>query len=485
MSAATAREVDGNERVMRAARRFGVASFRPGQAELIDAALAGRDAIGVLPTGGGKSLCYQLPALLLNKPTVIVSPLIALVQDQVAHLDRWHLESSRLDSSLTARDERHNEDEIRTGISPLIYVTPERLQTEDCIALLRRNGVARLVVDEAHCVSDWGHDFRPAYLAIAEAARKLGRPPILALTATATEETCRDIETQLGMRAPVRVRPGTARRNLAYRVVRAPSDDRKREALRAITSKDCGIVYCATIAAAEEVHEFLAHEGIETGLYHGKRGIRDREETQSRFMDGSLRVMVATKAFGLGVDKPNIRFVAHWSVPDSLESYVQEAGRAGRDGARATAHLLFRLEDRRVQDWFLAGKYPRREEAQRLWLTLSKGRVPIVAAAEAAGMPLRRARVVLSLLERDGLLELRGRDAVPLDGPGIARSVAAIVQGYTARRTRDRARLDAMMTYASHVECRAAQIARYFGEPFVSCAGCDVCQPDHDDPRGG
>ncbi|MGZ3478007.1 MAG: DEAD/DEAH box helicase, partial [Polyangiales bacterium] len=157
MSAATARDIDTNERVMRAARRFGVASFRPGQAELIDAVLAGRDAIGVLPTGGGKSLCYQLPALLLSKPTVIVSPLIALVQDQVAHLDRWHLESSRLDSSLTVRDERHNEDEIRTGISPLIYVTPERLQTEDCIALLKRNGVARLVVDEAHCVSDWGH----------------------------------------------------------------------------------------------------------------------------------------------------------------------------------------------------------------------------------------------------------------------------------------------------------------------------------------
>lgn len=481
MSAAaveTTRDVEWT-RVMREARRFGVQTFRPGQRELIEAVLSGRDAIGVMPTGGGKSLCYQLPALLLPKPTVVVSPLIALVQDQVAHLDGWRLESSRLDSSLSAEEERHNETEIRTGISPLIYVTPERLQTEDCLALLRRNGVSRIVVDEAHCVSEWGHDFRPAYLGIAEAARRLGRPPVLAVTATATAETTRDLAQQLEMRDPWIVRPGLARKNLAFRVVRTVNDERKREALRALLARvpGTGIVYVATIALAEELHAWLAGEGVAVGVYHGKRPMHERVETQRRFMDGSLRVMVATKAFGLGVDKPDVRFVAHWTFPDSIESYVQEAGRAGRDGKPAEAVLFYRLEDRRIQAYFLGTRYPRPIECQRLCAALPRAgaNLDLATLAELVQMPARRLRVVLTHLEREGVVRVHDDDVTIVSAASAARSLGAIAASYERRRNGDRARLDAMMHYAQSLECRSVQVLRYFGERGAPCGVCDVC----------
>ncbi len=483
-------EVDW-KRVMEAAKAFGVETFRPGQRELIEAVLQGRDALGILPTGGGKSLCYQLPALLLPKPTVIVTPLLALAQDQVAHLTKWRLESSRLDSSLSARETRDNAQEIESGISPLIYVTPERLQTDDCIALLRLNGVSRLVIDEAHCISDWGHDFRPAYLAIAKAAERLGNPPILATTATATSETARDITEQLAMRDPLIVRPGLSRPNLSFEVIRTVNDDRKREALQTILARQegSGIIYCATIALAEEVHTWLAARCVSAGLYHGQLRMTQREEAQEQFMRGDLRLMVATKAFGLGVDKPDVRFVVHWTFPDSLETYYQEAGRAGRDGKPATAYLLYRLEDRRIQTYFLGTRYPRSEECQRLCLTLraasASERTPWTrdTLAAATNIPERRLRVVLTHLEREGLASVHDdKIAFADDHPRtIARAVAAVITKYTERRARDRARLQAMMHYAQSVQCRVQQLLRYFGEQAdTACGRCDACRQ-----RGG
>jgi len=480
-------EVDW-KKVMQAAKAFGVESFRPGQRDLIEAVLQARDALGILPTGGGKSLCYQLPALFLPKPTVIVTPLLALAQDQVDHLTSWRLESSRLDSSLSKREARDNEQEIESGISPLIYVTPERLQTEDCIALLQLNGVSRLVIDEAHCISDWGHDFRPAYLAIARAAERLGNPPILATTATATAETARDITEQLGMRYPVIVRPGLTRPNLSFEVIRTVNEDRKREALHNILARhggSSGIIYCATIALAEEVHAWLGAQRVSAGLYHGQLRMTAREEAQDQFMRGDLRVMVATKAFGLGIDKRDVRFVVHWTFPDSLETYYQEAGSAGRDGHPATAYLLYRLEDRRIQTYFLGTKYPRPEECQRLCLTLraasASERPPwtLDTLATATTIPERRLRVVLSHLEREGLATVHDdKIAFADDHPRtLARAVAAVIAKYTERRARDRARLQSMMHYAQSVECRVQQVLRYFGEPARdACGHCDACR---------
>jgi ATP-dependent DNA helicase RecQ len=477
-------------KVEQAARAFGVKTFRPGQRELIEAVLQHRDALGILPTGGGKSLCYQLPALLLPKPTVIVTPLLALAQDQPDHLTSWRLESSRLDSSLSAQETRDNEAEIATGISPLIYVTPERLQTEDCIALLRRNGIGRLVIDEAHCISDWGHDFRPAYLAIARAAERLGRPPILAVTATATKETADDITEQLALRDPVVVRPGLARPNLAFEVIRTVNEDRKRDALAKILARHdgkSGIIYCATIALAEEVHTWLGGPGaqcVSAGIYHGKLPMAAREDTQERFMRGDLRVMVATKAFGLGIDKRDVRFVVHWTFPDSLETYYQEAGRAGRDGEPATAYLLYRLEDRRIQTYFLGTRYPRPEECQRLCTTLPAASVnervggSIKELALTTKIPERRLRVLLTHLEREGIATIADDKITVADARATARTIAAVLASYAHRRKRDRERLQAMMHYAQSPQCRVAQVLRYFGEtpPTPNCGTCDVCR---------
>ncbi len=351
-----------------AAHRFGLTRFRPGQRELLEAVLAGQDALGVLPTGGGKSLVYQLAALFFEQPVVVVSPLLALMKDQVEHLARAHVRAVQLDSTLSAEDERSARARIRRGEHDLVYVTPERLATRACLAELREAGVSLLAIDEAHCVTSWGHDFRPAYLRIAEAAAALGRPPIVALTATATPETCRDIERELGLRAPRVVRTSMMRPNLHFEVSRTVNDAAKRSALLRVLAQVRGVVlvYTATVKTADALFAWLGALREPVARYHAKMTPTEREASRARFMSGAVRVMVATKAFGMGIDKPDIRAVVHYEAPDSLESYVQEAGRAGRDGEEARAVLLYRHEDRRVQQFFAAKKYASAKEVQKV-----------------------------------------------------------------------------------------------------------------------
>ncbi|MFL5312739.1 MAG: RecQ family ATP-dependent DNA helicase, partial [Myxococcales bacterium] len=347
-----------------AERRFGVTRFRPGQRELIEAALTGQDALGILPTGGGKSLTYQLPAVLLPRAVVVVSPLISLMEDQQRKAQAARIEVAKLDSTLSTSEERKTVEEIESGGNDLIYLTPERLENPEHLEPLRARGVSLFVVDEAHCISQWGHDFRPAYLALPEAIRALGRPPVLALTATATPEVAQDIVRQLGIRDARVVNTGIERPNLRFEVRRTVNGEAKRQALlRILAGKPgSGIVYAATVRKVEELWRWLSAEGIDAGRYHGKLRTAEREESQHRFMAGEIRLMVATSAFGLGIDKPDIRFVVHWNFPDSVETMYQEAGRAGRDGQPARAVLLYRLEDKRVQSFFLGGKYPRRQD---------------------------------------------------------------------------------------------------------------------------
>jgi ATP-dependent DNA helicase RecQ len=277
----------------------------------------------------------------------------------------------------------------------------------------------------------------------------------------------------------VLVRPGLARKNLAFRVERTVNEDRKREVLRHLLEREpgAGIVYTATIALAEAVYEWLLAAGVNVGRYHSKRPMNEREDTQRRFMAGELRVMVATKAFGLGVDKSDVRFVVHWNFPDSIESYAQEAGRAGRDGEPAQAVLLYRLEDRRIQAYFLGGRYPRPVECQSLCAVLpSMGtRVTLAALASAVQMPGRRLRVVLTHLERAGVVHVRDEDTTILSAKEAACSLGEISASYAHRRAGDRKRLEAMMHYAQSVACRSAQILRYFGEPGDACGACDAC----------
>jgi ATP-dependent DNA helicase RecQ len=460
-----------------------VTRFRPGQREIIEQVLAGRDTVGVLPTGTGKSLCFQLPALLIPGPTVIVSPLIALMKDQHDKAAQAGIPSAKLDSTLSAAEEQQVVREIAAGEQELIYVTPERLEKAECLQLLERSGVSLFVIDEAHCVSQWGHDFRPAYLALGEAIRALGRPRVLALTATATPAVTVDICKQLGLRDPAVVNTGIDRPGLHLDVYRTVNDDSKFDRLTGLLAERPGsaIVYLATVRAAKDLHGRLEQAGLSVACYHGKMRAAERHESQERFMAGDRRVMVATKAFGLGIDKPDIRQVIHYQFPDSPESYYQEAGRGGRDGAPAWATLLYRLEDRRIQSFFLGGKYPRREDSWRLVQVLAAvarggdAAVTVRDLAEATGLAERKTRVVMALLQGAGILA-PGRRVRLRREPSSPEELDRLLDGYEQRHDDDRERLEAMMRYAQTAQCRMSFLRVYFGEEAgQACGRCDNC----------
>ncbi|MDI1478285.1 RecQ family ATP-dependent DNA helicase [Polyangium sp. y55x31] len=467
-----------------ARQKFGVERFRPGQSELIEAVLSGHDAIGILPTGAGKSLCYELPALVLPNPVVVVSPLIALIRDQEDKLQDAQIDATRLDSTLTADEERRATEDVREGRPSLVYVTPERLERADVLEDLRRGGVSLLVVDEAHCISQWGHDFRPAYSFLRTARKELGDPPVLALTATATPAVLDDIHAALGIESARVVTNSIERENLFFEVFRTVNEEAKMERLLAITEEAAGIgiVYVSTVKKADELSEALTARGIAAGRYHGRLTKSARDEAQARFMANEFRVMVATKAFGMGIDKSDIRFVVHWEFPDSVESYYQEAGRAGRDTNAARAALLYRIEDRRVQAYFLAGKHPRPEEADKVLAVLLAAPNRDLEAreiAKMAGVSERRAKVLLASLDAEGLV-LRRKGCFRATAALRRAGSASVLREIRERRTHeDRARLDAIIRYAETTECRTRYLRRYFGEEEgESCGHCDNCR-DH------
>ncbi|MDB4975597.1 MAG: hypothetical protein JWN48_3938 [Myxococcaceae bacterium] len=476
------------KRLLELAReRFGVEHFRPGQRELIETVLRGDDALGILATGAGKSLTYQLPALLLPNPVLVISPLISLMQDQNDKLSELDISSAKLNSTLSARDEREVLAQVRDNAHELIYITPERLENPEYLQLLRTQKIALFVVDEAHCVSSWGHDFRPAYLALRDARRELGNPPLLALTATATPETIGDILKQLGTESARVVSTGVERKNLSLEVLRAPRAGQKREQLLALLQEEegSGIVYVATIKKAVELHAWLAAQGISVGLYHGKLRAKEREDAQHRFMAGELKLMVATNAFGLGIDKQDLRYVVHFNFPDSLETYYQEAGRAGRDGEPARAVLLYRLEDKRLQSYFLGGKYPRRDESMRVLEQLhalshagqAKTGVKLAALAEATEITERHAKVIVAQLENAGIVERQRGKVVPLREVKDEAELDQLLSEYETKRKTDRERLELMMRYAESARCRTQYLAQYFGEEAADhCEHCDNCK---------
>ena len=465
---------------------FGLSEFRPGQEDVIRSVVGSRDTIAIMPTGAGKSLCYQLPALHLPGTTIVVSPLIALMKDQCDKLNELGVAARPINSTIPAAEVDASLEAIAAGAVEFVFATPERLEDAAFLDTLRRIRVDLFVVDEAHCVSEWGHDFRPAFLSLGSAIKALGSPPILALTATATDRVLEDVVRVLGMRDANVINLGIYRDNLHYRVHHTATDIAKQQQLVKLLRdvEGTGLVYVATIKHCESVARLLETEGFAVAMYHGRLGAKARHEAQDRFMSGSLKAIVATNAFGMGIDKPDIRFVAHYDMPGSLESYYQESGRAGRDGDPAECVLLYRLEDRRTHQYFMGGKYPGGEAIVAVRdalvaLGASDEAVALRALQDhASGVARTKVRSVLSMMKTLGLVrELRGSRYKLLQSDVPPARIEEVAREYAGRHDGDREKLERMAGYAQSALCRWRILLDYFKEAAAvdRCGTCDNC----------
>jgi ATP-dependent DNA helicase RecQ len=474
------------DEVRRLAReRFGIPRLHREQERAMLSVLGGKDTLLILPTGGGKSLCYQLPSLLIDRPTVVVSPLLALLEDQHQKLLEYRIPAIRLDSTVGVGERREALARLKDGGSLLVLTTPETLAGKELGELLEKNPPGLVAVDEAHCISEWGHDFRPAYLALGQRVSSLGAGQILALTATATQPVRDDIIRYLGLRDPETIVASPHRHNLLFETRHVRGDEKLRQLAKlARRLPRPGIIYCSTTKAVEDVWLGLRLIKIPTARYHGKMTDKDRTEHQARFMrKGKRIVMVATSAFGLGIDKPDIRYIVHYQAPASLERYLQEAGRAGRDGHQARCILLFDESDLAIQEHLLAlsrlspallGKFGRALAAY----AGEERDANIEELALSAAISQRATTSIVTALVEAGICERIGDKIRALgDLDTLVERVESLRSRFEVLRREDERRLRAISEYANETVCRSQMLRRYFGDQDPRpCGRCDLCR---------
>ncbi|HEX8234428.1 MAG TPA: ATP-dependent DNA helicase RecQ [Abditibacteriaceae bacterium] len=480
------------ERIQKVSREaLGFDHLRPGQREAIEALLQGHDTLAVLPTGAGKSAIYQIAGELMPGPTIVVSPLLALQRDQVESINEADVGSAAaLNSAQRARERQETLEELEEGELEFIFLAPEQFNNADLLEQLRAAKPSLLVVDEAHCVSEWGHDFRPDYLKLGAVIEALGQPRVLALTATAAPPVRKEIVERLGLQEPRVIVQGFDRPNIWLGTRRFENEDAKRaalldEVLAAVAQGEKpGIVYVATRKCAEEVAFALGEAGVRALFYHAGMKPAEREQAQAAFMEGDTDIIVATIAFGMGIDKPDVRWVFHHDVSDSLDSYYQEIGRAGRDDQPSRALLFYVPKDLNVHRFFSGGGRIEADDVTQVAAAILKGDGHADAEELPAETELSRTRLnrVLHALQDAGAVHIAPDGEVAAQEPlqNVSQVARGVLQSEEQRRHFERSRLDMMQSYAEASACRRGFILNYFGEEFDApdgrCNNCDNCQ---------
>jgi ATP-dependent DNA helicase RecQ len=467
-----------------ARQRFGYDALRSGQEEAIRLALDGHDVLSVMPTGSGKSAIYQIAALLIDGSTVVISPLIALQKDQVGSIESQELaEAAVLNSTLKVSERRETLERLEGGELEFLFLSPEQLANEETFNYLKENKPSLFVVDEAHCISEWGHDFRPEYCRLGAAIEALGSPRVIALTATASPAVREEIVERLNMRSPQTVVWGFDRPNIWLGVETCPDESTKDRVLldRVRDMEKPAIVYVGTHRHAEETAKRLQDEKINAAFYHGGMKKADRDAAQDAFMSGKTDVIVATNAFGMGVDKADVRTIIHYDISESTDEYYQEVGRAGRDGKPSRAILLYRPEDVGMRRAQAAGGKLSESQVEQVVEAVSDRRTPVDPkdVQEATDLPQGKVKQAINRLEEVGAVKvLPGGEVLPakrkIDAAEVAEEVVHEHEMYRKFRV---GRVELMKDYAETRDCRRRYILNYFGEPFPDpCGHCDNCE---------
>lgn len=465
-------------------RRLGYDALRPGQQDAIDAVLSGRDTLAVMPTGSGKSAIYQIAGMMMPGATIVVSPLVALQQDQVASIAAQESGGAvRINASISQRDRESAFEDFEAGEVEFLFLAPEQFNNPETLERVQNAQPSLFVVDEAHCISEWGHNFRPDYLRLGTVVEAIGHPTVLALTATAAPPVRDEIVQRLNLHDPQVIVQGFDRPNLYLGVRRFEEESEKRQVLleAVIKTKKPGLVYGATRKLTEELALALQEQDVQAQFYHAGMKAKEREQVQTAFMNDEIDVLIATTAFGMGIDKPNIRFVYHYNISDSIDAYYQEIGRAGRDGESAKAILLYSPDDLNLRRFLAGGGQVDAAQVERVVQVVQQQADPIAPKDLQAETDLSQAKLTttLSRLEEVGAIEVLPTGEVVAGEPSLTldETTDEVVQAQAQRKQFERSRLEMMRGYAEVRDCRRQFLLNYFGEAFTApCNFCDNCR---------